>query len=225
MKMYKKSDLTIIDGLLVCEETGDVVAADVTLVRQANELETLSQKAEYLAKQPEATPMPSLDGFERKSIKDKLIKGASFEATTPLLELEAAKAIAMMDEIDDVVVVDKANELLSKFDRLLEFVNSDHVIDTGLGIGVVKFDTPTLGNVLELTQRDITAAVARIVGLEGDDDCADCDDVDCCLHPTKVINADKLDDEDRETLFKFLSKLDEDFADSLKEDEEASDGE
>lgn len=223
MKMYKKSDLTIIDGLLVCEETGDVVAVDPSLVRQANELETLSQKAEYLAKQPEATPMPSLDGFKRKSIKDKLINGASFKATAPLLALEASKAIAMMDEIDDINIVNKANELLGKFDRLLEFVNSDHVVDESFGTVVEKFDTPTLGNVLELKQGDITAAVAHIVGLEGDDDCADCDDEECCLHP-KVIRSEELDEEDKNILFKFLAKHDEDFADSIK-DEEASDGE
>jgi len=202
MKMYKKSDLTLVNGMLVCESTGDIVIPDPRIVEQANELETLAQKTSYLTAQPAATPMPSLDGFERLSIKDKLVDGAQFEATTLLLDIEAAKTMKMMDELDDMHTVEAANMMLAKFTDLLSFVNSDFVVDTGSTI-IIPFDMPTLGNVLELRQKDITKVIAYASGLTGDNDCADCDDTDCALHPdnddpefkfVKVSSKEELED-------------------------------
>lgn len=180
-KMYAKSDLSNVNGLLVAED-GTIITPDPYVVRLANELETLAQKADYLAEQPSATPMPSLDGFVRKSINDDVFEGAKFEATTPLLELEAMKTMAMMEELDDQKSVAEANAMVKHFSRLIEFANSSFVIDYGTG-DLRRFDTPTLGDVLTLRQKDITNTIATINGLIGDDDCADCDDVSCALHP------------------------------------------
>lgn len=215
MKMYNKSDLSLRNGMLVSAD-GDIIMPDAKIVEQANSLETLSQKVAYLAAQPSATPMPSLDGFERKSIKDGVIDGAKFEATTPILDMQAAKTIAMMDEIDDVNTVKEANKLLSRFTELLEFVNGEYVIDCG-GDTIVKFDTPTLGSVLELTQKDITSVVALASGLEGDKDCENCDDEDCVLHPsnrvvTKRIHAEEMSEEEVEALLNIIKKHDDSVA-------------
>jgi len=181
MKMYKKSDLTIIDGMLVTKD-GDIVSVNPVIVAQANELETLSQKACYLADQPSATPMPSLDGFERVSINDKVTKDAQFKAATPMLDIEAARTLAMMDELDDVDTVKKANELLAQFSDLLGFVTTDYVV-SGDYAWTDGFDTPTLGSVLELKREDITKVVAMASGLESDKDCESCDDTDCEHNP------------------------------------------
>lgn len=162
MKMYKKSELNLVNGLLVTEG-GDIVVPAACVIEQANDLETLVQKVAYLEKQPDATPMPSLDGFERKSIKDTKVK---FTATTPCLDWKVAEAEAIMDELDDIAGVNRANEMLDDFAELIQFAKDDFVVDCGGGIGLPCFDTPTLGSVLELTVDDITHAVADVCGMD-----------------------------------------------------------
>lgn len=189
MKMYKKSDLNLIDGMLVNAD-GDIVGVDREIVRQANELETINQKAAYLADQPAGTPMPSLDGFERVSVNDDVIESMQFKAHTPVMDLEAMRTMALMDEIDDVDTVGKANELLAKFDKLIEFVNADYVIDCD--IHVTKFDTPTLGSVLDLTKDVIAEVVGSAVGLEKGSNCEECDDIDCPSNPAYGQNKGKV---------------------------------
>lgn len=160
MKMYKKSDLTIINGMLV-SETGDIVFPGYDAVCEANELETLVQKAAYLAKQPSATPMPSLDGFERKTESKVDVK---FTATTPTLDSKMAEAMDLMDELDDIETVNQANDMVAKFSELLRFVDTDYVV--GSDGPIVPFDTPTLGNVLELTKEDVAEAIAFVCGMD-----------------------------------------------------------
>ena len=223
MKMYKKSDLVLVDGMLVTKD-GDIVMPDKAVIFQANELETLSQKAKYLADQPEATPMPSLEGFKRASVSDKVIDDAKFEATTPLIDIEAARTLAIMDELDDIKTVDEANKMLAKFADLLAFVKADYMIDCGVQGIIELFDMPTLGSILELTQKDITAVVAMASGLQGDDDCADCDDTDCVLHP--VHDAGHIDCagyvkvSNKEELEELFDKLGSIFDDNDEDDSE-----
>lgn len=159
MKMYKKSELTINHGLLVSND-GDIVLPDSRIVDQANELETIAQQAEYLGRQPEATPMPTLDGFERMSIKDS---GVKFNAITPLMDKKSEEAMKLMNELDDIATVDKANEMLAHFDALLDFINQDFVVDCGDAL--YCFDTPTLGSVLELTKDDVANVIAKVCGM------------------------------------------------------------
>ena len=221
MKLYKKSDLSLINGMLVSTETNDIIMPDINVVKQANALETIAQKAKYLAAQPEATPMPSLKGFERKSIKDDLIGGVKFEAKTPGLDFKAAEAMALMSELDDVETTNKANAMLDKFTELLAFVKNDFVIDFGGGTPV--FDTPTLGSILELTQQDIVDVIAMAAGLEKDDDhdCENCDDEDCPYHPNydgihvKEVSAEDMKQlldviGDKELIAEFNSMIDDD---------------
>ena len=164
MKKFNKSSLTIIDGLLVSEKTDEVVVVDPIIVKQANTLETMLQQAAYLSKQPEAAPEPSLDGFKRQSIYDENNK---FSASTPLLDAKYKESLAFMYELDDVATVDEANELLQQFDKLMSFAKRDFVFDRGGD--PVPFDTPTLGNVLELTQLDIMRAVGSLCGMQEDE--------------------------------------------------------
>lgn len=191
MKMYKKSDLTIVNGLFVALN-GDIVMPDFRIVCQANELETLAQKAEYLAAQPAASPMPTLDGFERKSIKDSTVK---FTTRTPFMDMKAAETMAIMDELDDCKVVEQANSLIDDFATLIEFAGDDFVIDCG-GDMLACFDTPTLGSVLDLKREDIVSVIATVCGMEQDEievhrDCESCDDVDCEDNPRHDAEADK----------------------------------
>lgn len=200
MKMYKKSDLKLVNGLLVTEG-GDVVMPDTCVVTQANELETLWQKAEYLAKQPSAQPMPSLDGFKRKSANDA---DALFTVTTPLMDKKAGEAIAIMDELDDMATCEKANALLAEFSELLRFVREDVVLDCGGSVPYL-FDTPSLGSVLELTEQDLVDVIAEACGMEQELP------IDHGMEPRRIY-ADELEEDDLETLLGIIRKHDPDAA-------------
>lgn len=163
MKMYKKSDLTLTNGLLVSKD-GDIILPSISIVDQANRLETLAQQSAYLMTQPEAMPMPSLDGFKRVSIKDN--DGVKFTATTPLMDKKAEEAMAIMDELDDLATVKQANNMLHDFAALLEFAGNDFVVDCGSEL--YCFDTPMIGSVLDLTKDDIVNVVAYVCGMAED---------------------------------------------------------
>lgn len=162
MKLYNKSDLAIIDGMLVADD-GSIVLPDRRIIEQANELETLSQKHAYLAKQPSATPAPNLDGFERKSIKDSDL---SISAHTPILDMKAEEAMALMDEIDDIATVNHANAMIDSFSELLAFTKADYVVGRESDGMIELFDTPTLGSVLELTRDDILEVIFAVCGMD-----------------------------------------------------------
>ena len=194
MKMYKKSELTIIDGMLV-SKGGDVISVDPMIVSQANKLETMVQQGMYLIAQPEETPAPSLDGFERKSDND--IEDSKFSVNTPILDAKAEETMALMDELDDMTVANKANDMLEEFKELILFAKADYVIDHGNGV-VLRFDTPVIGSVLELTVEDITKAVALVNGM-----------TEAMPFEKHVLHSSDLDAEDIEALLGIISKYDE----------------
>lgn len=160
MKMYKKSEMSLVDGLLLAED-GTVVAPVGNVIRQANELDTLVQKAIYLQQQPEATPMPSLDGFERAS-NFKVRCGLSVD--TPILDKHAEEALQLMDELDDCKRVDEVNTFLEKYADLISFADSEQVVCSE-ATTPEKFDTPVLGNPLKLTPELIVKSVGIIHGI------------------------------------------------------------
>lgn len=198
MKMYKKSDLTLNHGMLVSKD-GDIVLPDPLIVGQANQLETLVQKAAYLMAQPEATPMPSLDGFERKSIKDS--DSRKFKVTTPTIDSKVDEAMRIMDELDDAKVADKANSMLDDFGSFVDFVTQDFVVDCGSQLCL--FDTPMMGDVLKLTEADVVNAIAYVCGMTEDDDKA---------VKERRIYASEMSDEEVDALLGILANHDEDVA-------------
>lgn len=162
MKMYKKSELHIVNGMIVSKK-GDIIVPNRHVVYQANDLETVAQKVAYLAGQPSATPMPNLDGFERKSIKDS---GVKFVASTPVLDDKIEEAESIMEELDNVANIKKANDMVDDFSALIQFAKDDFVIDTEDHCSPGCFDMPTLGSILELTVEDITGVIAEACGLD-----------------------------------------------------------
>lgn len=158
MKVYPKSDLHLKDGLLVTSE-GDVVCIDPDIVDLANELETKLQKARFLAKQPEAQPMPSLEGFVRKSVN----KIEMFTTETPLADKQAEDALAFMNELDDVKLTNDMNQMLNGMFDLVMFVREDSVLGMEAA-SIHRFDTPELGNPLTWNEDTLATAVAEIHG-------------------------------------------------------------
>lgn len=203
MKMYNKSDLSMNHGLLVSKD-GDIVLPDFRIVQQANELETLIQKMKYLSAQPKAAPMPSLDGFKRRSIDDS--ESRKFEVSTPTMDAKADEAMKLMEELDDMAVADKANGMLDDFKSLLDFVTQDFVVDCGNQL--YKFDTPMLGNVLMLTEAEVVNAIAYVCGMAEEKH----------GHGKKHIDATELSDEEFDQLLGIIANHDDEVAKMMAED-------
>ena len=219
MKMYDKSNLKLVRGMLV-DPNGNVITPNLAVIKQANRLEELAQKAKYLADQPDATPMPSLDGFKRKSIMDNVMDNVAFRVSTPHLDFEVERTMRIMEDIDDANVTIAANNMLKEFTELIDFATNDFVVDVVANYSYL-FDTPTLGNILELTVDDITETIAAVCGIErfdendnedcpfdnGDLDvkvnvfdlteCENCEDTNCFFHPNyesdMVVNNQTVD--------------------------------
>lgn len=204
MKMYDKSNLKLVRGMLV-DPNGNVITPNLAVIKQANRLEELAQKAKYLADQPDATPMPSLDGFKRKSIMDNVMDNVAFRVSTPHLDFEVERTMRIMEDIDDANVTIAANNMLKEFTELIDFATNDFVVDVVANYSYL-FDTPTLGNILELTVDDITETIAAVCGIErfdGDDEdcpfdngdidvkvnvldldeCENCEETNCFFNP------------------------------------------
>lgn len=164
MKVFKKSELTLVDGLFVTPDN-EIVCLDSDIVDLANELETKYQKALYLKEQPEAQPMPTLNGFKRESVN----KIELFTIETPLNDKHNKEVIALMDEIDDAQLGRQMNDMLESMFELVMFVRNDTVVSLDAGV-VHRFDTPKLGNPLDWTEDTVVKAVAKIHGCTVDED-------------------------------------------------------
>lgn len=164
MKMYKKEELTVKDGLLVAGN-GDVVLVNPEVVDLANELETNLQKARYLSAQPKGGPAPTLDGFTRKSTKSIEM----FTCDTPISDKRAEDALAFMDELDDIKLTDDMNNMLLGMTELVMFVQEGEVLGLEGCTTIRRFDTPTLGNPLKWTEDTLSKAVAEIHGCSVDE--------------------------------------------------------
>lgn len=160
MKIYKKSALTMIDGAMVTAD-GDVVMPAGNVVVQANALDLAVQKAKFIQAQPKAAPMPTLDGFERKSSLDA---GIRLEVKTPALDARCEDALAIMDEIDNLEKADQINSDLDKYADLIRFASRSKVMCSDAG-SVVLIDTPEIGDILDLTVSDVIRFIALTNGV------------------------------------------------------------
>lgn len=181
MKLYDKKELTFRKGMLVTKD-GDALRIAKAITKQANALETKMQEQMFLKDQPEATPAPTLDGFERESITKKKVR---VKCATPLLDEKIKKAEAFMDELDTIDNTKKVESMANKFIDLIEFAEDDFVLADVCGEPSV-FDTPMLGNPLDYNCELIISAIVLATGLTDvdlskiTDDDVDCDcDCDC----------------------------------------------
>lgn len=164
MKVYPKNELMYKNGLLVTAN-GDVVCLDNEVVDMANELETRIQKASYLNAQPEATKAPSLDGFKRKT--ETVV--SAFVNYTPLMDQKVKDTLALMEELDNAVVIDKLNEQVKNLTPLVYFVKEDDVLSVE-HVAPHRFDVPTMGNPLTWDEDKLMTFVAMSNGLSIVDD-------------------------------------------------------
>lgn len=160
MKAYKKSELEVVNGLLMTRDM-EVVTVDPAVVRNMNALETFLQKAEYVSVQPKAQAAPSLEGFERRTTARKY----EVKVETPLTDKAVEEGVALMRELSHASDARKVNEILKNFRVALDFLDSDMVVECGLGDGCAKFDTPLIdeafGGILVVKPQSVIAAVTH----------------------------------------------------------------
>lgn len=150
MRIIKKSDCIYKNGRII--KGDEVIGLPLQLADQLNDLETRIQASAYMDAQPKAAPMPSIDGFKRKSIKD----AKKYEVATPKMDEQIALAKEIMREADKLEDCKALNELVDKYDAVFEFIDDDDFIE---GDAFDIIDTPTLGNPLELTRATVLSAI------------------------------------------------------------------
>ena len=154
MKVYKKSKLTIKDGLVLTKK-GKVVAINPVVVESANRLDLDLQKALYLKAQPKAVPAPSLKDFEPKS--EGMWDNYHVVVETPLKDKEIEHSIALMEELDKQTDALELEKYIGIYKDLLEFVGYDSALSHDAD--PIRINTPELGNLLELDTKAVLEAI------------------------------------------------------------------
>lgn len=162
MKLYKKTDLELVNGRVVDKTTNEVIGIEYEIISGLNYLETNYQKAKWLELQPKGIEAPNLDGFVRQS-ETKSYKVPDPE--TPIQDRKVKEGLELANELDAVSDTKILNDYISKYADILRWVDNDTVTDCG-SVPYELFDTPTLGNVLALTADDLIDAMKYINGIK-----------------------------------------------------------
>lgn len=165
VKYMNKDKLQLIDGM-VCNKKGEVLGIDPEIVELYNELETKVQEKHYLDKQPEAQPMPSLDGFERKHSVGNVWMPIVEVAKTPVTDKRIEEAIAFAKEMGDVHKADVANETIAKYAKLFQFVEQDKILVDTANIMNDAFDRYVLDDPLTMTKECLTDVIMFLVDID-----------------------------------------------------------
>lgn len=165
MKIYKKSDCTIIDGQITIEN--EVLPLSPVVYSMLHIMDEQVQKAKFLKKQPKAQAAPTLIGFEKKSSYSLPYLD---KPKTPASDKQVKQAMAIMAETDELEKVGNINTLILELQPLFDWVESEHVTDGHPAHN--RIDTPEIGNPLELTSEKLVeyckliAEMAEIEGME-----------------------------------------------------------
>lgn len=161
MKLISKDKLVMKQGRIVEVETNEIIGVPNEVHLLAAKLETAIQQADYLDQQAPFSPVPTLDGFKRKSIKDKG-KWRIEPKPTPVHDQLAEQAEAFMDEADDMQRAGDLQHAVDGYAPLLEWLDAEEVpVAQHYNINVI--DTPVLGDLLDLTSEQVIAHLERLV--------------------------------------------------------------
>lgn len=142
-KIYRKTQLSFVNGYIV-DGSDNVVALPYKVAEQLNDLEEKIQLAAYMEEQGEARPAPSADGFVRRSAFTKPV----IEVETPHLDAELKRSLGILEDLRAKDHASKANAMIESFTELFDFVSGDSFVE---GNQIVRTDTPTIGNPLDVT--------------------------------------------------------------------------
>lgn len=158
-KFVKKSKCEFINGYICKNNT--ILDIDPNVREYLNVLETKLQQVRYLNAQPEATPVPTMEGFERKSILD--VTGPEFVPLTPIMNKKIEESLGYIREVNTSNELDKVNEMIGKYAHVLAWCNAEKIIVVETPVRPAVIDTPTLGDPLKLTEKDVVAAIYEII--------------------------------------------------------------
>ena len=157
-KMYSKSDLTFANGYLINKDR-DVVAIPAKAAVQLNGLEEFMQKQKYLHDQPDATPEPSLDGFEFEST----LATPKIEIATPTLDAKIEESKDILKELRDKEMTSAVNLTLEAFADALRFLKEDTFVE---GDEVIRLDLATIGDPLYADADKLVDTICKYANLD-----------------------------------------------------------
>ena len=161
-KLINKNKLVFKNGFFYKKNKRVYIESNV--VEQLNKLETLMQQYDYLDKQGEYNPEPSLEGFEREHIETVNV---NISSPTPILDEEIEKTKAMLEEIDNHNTAKEVERVCGCFKDLLYWVASEEVLITDESLwfdeDMAKVDTPHIGNPLKLDQDSLMNVITFMV--------------------------------------------------------------
>lgn len=157
-KMYSKSDLTFVNGYLI-DSDRNAVAIPTKAAVQLNGLEAFMQKQKYLHDQPDATPEPSLDGFEFEST----LANPKIEVKTPTLDAKVKESKDILKELRSKEMESTVNGTLEAFADALRFLKEDTFVE---GDEVIRLDLATIGNPLHADADKLIDTICKYANLD-----------------------------------------------------------
>lgn len=161
MKLIDKKELKQVNGYLVDGESNVwMIPSDVTF--QYNRLDRLVQKSRWLAAQPKPVPMVDPDEFVPES---EVNVSVEVSAETPCMDAKLCEAMELMKEIARSDKKEELDDLVSEYQRLINFVDSAEALVTDSGT-LMQIDAPALGSILDITVDKVLAAFGEILSLD-----------------------------------------------------------
>ena len=164
VKYMKKSKLQMIDGM-ICNKKGEVLGINPKIAELFNQLETEIQEKMYMDKQPEAQPMPSLDGFEREHANGNVKIPTIEVAETPIIDKRIKEAMAFVKEVEAQHTADEANKKYEDYALLFQFVENESILVNTDMLAEYGIDTPFIGDVLKLDKEDLADLIGFVAGV------------------------------------------------------------
>lgn len=168
IKLCKKSDLIYDNGYILNKDNMLMIPADARIISQLEDLDTMLQRARFIKNKPAVQEDVY---FEREHIKTFDIESLlDDEPATPLHDKAEEEAKKLMDESDKISVVISVNQWLIDNEATVRFVVDSKVYMEERGIygNGVTFDTPAIGNPLELTLDKLKEILYEIASINKD---------------------------------------------------------
>lgn len=126
MKLYKKSDLKVVEGYIV-DGDNEIVTIPEEIVKQYIELDKRIQEAVYILDQPRTQEAPTLEGFEiHEPFATKVEVGG---ALGELLKFKEKEAMAMVDALEAQDDTRELNELIDIYKPLMFWCEKEYIPD------------------------------------------------------------------------------------------------
>ena len=158
MKIHNKNDLTYKNGYIIHGD--EVVSIDNEIVDLLNKLDIDIQRSEWRQAKFEHAREAWKEAEEKFEPKSEFIL-PEVGAETPVLDAKVEETKLLMDEIDAKAYAAQANKYLAGIKPVVLFVQDDSVIEFEQPVQH-RFDLPTIGNPLELTDETLALLVCRV---------------------------------------------------------------